>query len=320
MVQLREGDVAAVFGGAGFIGRQVVARLANRGLRVRVAGRDPERAAALKPMGRAGQIVPLWAAVNNPDAVARACAGASVVVNLVGILSEARAGDFTRVMTEGAGCVARAAAAAGAKALVHLSAIGAAADAPAAYARAKAAGEAAVRAAFPSSSVLRPSVVFGPDDRFLTRIAALARVSPLMPVICGATKLQPVYVGDVADAVLAALQQPVAAGQTFELGGPEVLAFRALVERVLAMIERPRRLVEAPAALVRLAARLGELIPGKPLTRDQLLLLARDNVVAAGAPGLAELGVTPSPIGLVMAVPLARFRPPGGALRFSHAS
>ncbi len=319
MVRLREGDVAAVFGGAGYIGRNVVARLARLGLHVRVAGRDPERAAALKPKGHIGQIVPLWAPVSNAAAVARVCDGASVVVNLTGILSEGGKGDFIRVMDEGAGNVAKAAAAAGAEALVHFSAIGASAESPSAYARAKAAGEAAVRAAFPQATILRPSVVFGPDDRFLTRFAALARLSPVLPLISGDTKLQPVFVGDVADAVMAVLQRPEAAGQTFELGGPEVLTFRAVLERILEMTGRDRRLCPVAGALVKMAAPLAELIPGKPLTRDQLILLSLDNVVTEGALGLRSLGIAPTSIGEIMTAPLARFRVPGEGVKTSNA-
>ncbi len=315
MVGLRENDVAAVFGGAGYIGRLVVARLAQRGVHVRVAGRDPERAAALKPKGHTGQIVPFWAPVGNAAAVARVCAGATVVVNLAGILSERREGDFARVMGEGAGNVAKAAAAAGARALVHVSAIGAAADSPSSYARAKAAGEAAVRAAFPQAAILRPSVVFGPDDHFLTRFAALARVSPVLPLLSGETKLQPVFAGDVADAVLAALERPEAAGRTFELGGPEVLTFRALLGRVLELTGRRRILCRVAGMMLKLMAPLAEKIPGKPLTRDQLILLSLDNVVQEGMPGLKDLGIIPASINEIMTVPLARFRVPGEGKR-----
>ena len=313
-------QIATVFGGAGFIGRYVVQRLARRGLAVRVAGRDPLAAAALKPMGAVGQIVPIFAPVTVEADVARAVAGADWVVNLAGILAERRAGDFDRVHAEGAGRVARLAAAAGARRLVHVSAIGADPASPSAYGRSKAAGEAAVRAAFPAATILRPSIVFGPEDRFFNRFAGLARLSPVMPVIAGATKFQPVYVGDVADAVLAGLTRADAAGKTFALGGPEVRNFRALLEAILRWTGRDKALVTVPMGLARLQARLGELLPGKPFTRDQLAMLGRDNVVAPGEPDLAALGVAPTPMDLVVPAYLARFRPGGGRVVWPEGS
>ncbi|HTZ69116.1 MAG TPA: complex I NDUFA9 subunit family protein, partial [Acetobacteraceae bacterium] len=213
-------NIATVIGGAGFIGRYVVKRLAATGAIVRAGGRRPDQALFLRPMGRVGQVVPLFTDVRDEASVARAVAGADVVVNLVGILAEARAGDFSRIQAEGAGRVARLAAAAGVQRLVHVSAIGAAADSPSQYGKSKAEGEAAVRAAFPGATILRPSIVFGAEDQFFNRFAALARISPVMPVIAGATRFQPVYVGDVADAVMQALARPEAAGATYELGGP----------------------------------------------------------------------------------------------------
>jgi len=310
--------VATVFGGSGFIGRHVVQRLARQGYVVRVGVRNTEAANALKPMGAVGQVVPLRAPVTSPEAVARAVEGAQVVVNLVGLLAERQPGDFRRVMGEGAGTVARAAAAAGAAGLVHLSAIGADPASPSAYGRAKAEGEAAVLAAFPTATVLRPSVVFGPEDKFFNRFAAMARMLPCMPVIAGATRLQPVYVGDVADAVMAALAHPDAAGGTFELGGPQAFTFRELLAWIVAATGRHRRLVEVPAGLVQVQARVLERLPGKLLTRDQLLMLERDSVVTPGMPGLVELGVVPTPIDLVVPHYLRRFRPDGGR-RGPHA-
>lgn len=305
-------QIATVFGGAGFIGRYVVQRLARRGFTVRVAGRDPLAAAALKPMGAVGQIVPIFAPVTMEADVARAVAGARWVVNLAGILAEHRAGDFDRIHAEGAGRIARLAAAAGVERLVHLSALGADPASPSAYGRSKAAGEAAVRAAFPAATILRPSIVFGPEDRFFNRFAALARLSPVMPVIAGATKFQPVYVGDVADAVLASLTRADAAGKTFALGGPEVRDFRALLEAILIWTGREKPLLTVPMGIARLQARLGEWLPGKPFTRDQLAMLGQDNVVPADAPGLAALGVAATPMALVVPEYLARFRPGGG--------
>ena len=310
----RTRNVATVFGGSGFIGRHIVQRLAHQGYVVRAAVRDTEAALPLKPMGAVGQIVPLRAPVTSPEAVARAVEGADVVVNLVGILTESQPGDFGRVMGEGAGTVARAAAAAGAAGLVQMSAIGADAASPSAYGRAKAAGEAAALAAFPATTILRPSIVFGPEDKFFNRFGTMARMLPCMPVIAGATRLQPVYVGDVADAVMAALARPEAAGRIFELGGPQVFTFRELLAWILETTGRHRPLIAVPARLARMQAGLLERLPGKLLTRDQLLMLERDNVVSAGAAGLAELGIVPTPIGLVVPEYLRQFSPGGGTL------
>ncbi|MBU6497416.1 MAG: complex I NDUFA9 subunit family protein [Rhodospirillales bacterium] len=305
-------SVATVFGGSGFIGRYVVKRLAAAGHVVRVAVRDPEAALFLKPMGGVGQIVPLHAPLGDPASVARAVAGAGLVVNLVGILAERRAGDFRRVHAEGAGLVARAAAEAGTSRLVHVSAIGADPAAASLYARSKGEGEALVRAAFPRAAILRPSIVFGPEDGFFNRFAALAQISPIMPVICGAARFQPVYAGDVADAVMAALTRPEAAGQTYELGGPRVWAFRELLAYILAQTHRGARMIDVPLWVARLQARVLEHVPGKPLTRDQLLMLARDNVAAADMPGLAALGVVPTPVEMVVPGYVRRYRPGGG--------
>ncbi len=307
-------NVATVFGGSGFIGRYVVKRLAYKGFVVRVAVRDPEAALFLKTAGAVGQIVPLFASVENEGTVHRAVEGAGVVVNLAGILAEGRKGDFQRVHAEGAGRVARLAAAAGADRLVHMSAIGADPASPSLYGSSKAAGEQAVRAAFPAATILRPSIVFGPEDSFFNRFAALARLSPVMPVISGATKLQPVYVGDVADAVMAALA-PTAAGGLYELGGPRVWSFRELLAYILKEIERPRLLLDVPMGLARLQAMVLELVPGKPLTRDQLLMLSHDNVVAPDAQGLPDLGLVPTPVELVVPGYLRRFQPGGGNRR-----
>jgi NADH dehydrogenase len=282
---------------------------------VRVAVRDPEAALFLKTAGAVGQVVPLFASVENEATVRRAVDGAGVVVNLAGILAESHAGDFQRIHAEGAGRVARLAAATGVEHLVHLSAIGADPASPSRYGASKAAGEQAVRAAFPRATILRPSIVFGPEDRFFNRFAALSRVSMVMPVICGETRLQPVYVGDVADAAMAAMAQADAAGAVYELGGPRVWTFRELLAYILEETGRHRMMMNVPMGLARLQARLLELVPGKPLTRDQLLMLSRDNVVTPGAPGLAELGIVPTPVELVVPGYLRRFQPGGGRRR-----
>jgi len=300
-------SVATVFGGSGFIGRYVVKRLAAAGHVVRVAVRDPEAALFLKPMGAVGQVVPLYASVTNEATAARAVAGADLVVNLVGILAERRAGDFERIQAEGAGRVARLAAAAGAKRLLQMSAIGADPDSPSLYGSSKGRGEAAVLSAFPTAVVLRPSLLFGPEDAFFNRFAELGRLLPFMPVIAGDTLMQPVYVGDVADAVLAGLSRADASGQIFELGGPKQWRFRDILAYILAVTRRRRRLVDIPMGVARLQATLCEYVPGKPLTRDQLLMLSRDNVVGPGAKGLAELGIVPTPVEAIVPGYLHRF-------------
>ena len=304
-------SVATVFGGSGFLGRYVVKRLAAAGHVVRVAVRDPEGAMFLRPMGAVGQIVPLRASLSDEAAVARAVAEAQLVVNLVGILAERVPGDFQRVQGEGAGRVARAAAAAGVSRLVHVSAIGADAASPSGYAKAKAEGERAVMAAFPAACVLRPSLVFGAEDQFFNRFAGMAQLLPFLPVISGDTRFQPVYVGDVADAVLQGLDRAEAQGRLYELGGPKVWTFRELMAWILETTGRGRRLIDIPMGLARLQARVLERLPGKLLTQDQLLLLSRDNVVGPGMPTLADLGIVASPIELIVPAYLERFRAGG---------
>ena len=312
-----ERSVATVFGGSGFIGRYVVKRLAAAGHIVRVAGRDPEGAMFLRPMGRVGQVVPLYAPITQSADVARAVAGADIVINLVGILAERRPGDFNRIHAEAAGALAAAAAAAGVKHFIQLSAIGADSESPALYGRSKAAGERAVLAAFPTAVILRPSIVFGPEDKFFNQFAAIAQISPIMPVISGDTKMQPVYVGDVADAVMAALAPPAFssgafAGRIFELGGADILTFREILHLVLGETHRHHRLMlEIPPFVARLQAAVLQRLPGRLLTQDQLLMLTRDNVVA-GPSGLAALGLVPTPIAPIVSAYLRRYRPGGG--------
>jgi NADH dehydrogenase len=302
--------LAVVFGGSGFLGRYVVQRLARAGMVVRVAVRDVEGAMFLRPLGVVGQIVPLYAPLSEEALVQRAVEGADVAINLVGILAEGREGDFVRVHEQGAGRVARLAAAAGVARLIQISAIGADAQSPSLYARSKAAGEVAVRAASPGATILRPSIVFGTEDQFFNRFAAMATMSPVIPIVGGSTKFQPVYVGDVADAIMAALA-PAHGGHTFELGGPEVRTFHQLIAEMLALIERRRQILDLPIPLANLQASVLERLPGKLLTTDQVKQLARDNVVAPGALGLADLGIAATPMGLVLPSYLARYRPGG---------
>ncbi len=303
--------VATVFGGSGFLGRYVVKRLAAAGYVVRVAVRNTESAMFLRPMGGVGQIVPLHVSITDDAAVARAVAGASVVINLVGILAEKRPGDFMRLQAEGPGRVARAAAAAGVSQFVQISAIGADANSASLYASSKAAGEAAVLAAMPSATILRPSLVFGAEDKFFNRFGAMAQLSPIMPVISGNSRFQPVYVGDVADAVMAVLARPEARGKIYELAGPKIWTFRELLSWILEQTGRRRPLVNIPPALAEFQARIMERIPGKPLTRDQLILLSQDNV-ARDLPGLLDLGISATPVEQVAPAYLRRFQPGGG--------
>jgi NADH dehydrogenase len=299
--------VATVFGGAGFIGRYLVPHLVARGYVIRVAGRDPERAALLKPLGAVGQIVPLYAPVTDAAAIGRAIDGAEVVVNLVGILAERRAGDFAKVQGTGPRLIADEAARAGVRRLVHVSAIGASGTSRSGYGRSKAAGEAAIAAGFPEAVILRPSIVFGAEDQFFNRFGQMARLYPVMPVISGATKFQPVYVGDVADAIMAALSLPPEAPRVYELGGPKAWSFRELLTYILKETRRHRPLVAVPPGLARLQARILERLPGKLLTTDQLEMLGQDNVVSGTLPGLAALGITPKPIELIVPTYLNRY-------------
>jgi NADH dehydrogenase len=307
---LTQRKLAVVFGGSGFLGRYIVKRLAAAGYVVRVAVRNVQGASVLRPMGDVGQIVPLYAPVAEEALVARAVQGAEIVINLTGILAEARPGDFMRTHAEGAGRIARLAASAGARRLIHVSAIGADAASPSLYARSKAAGEANVLAAFPGASILRPSIIFGPEDNFFNRFAAMAGLSPVIPITGGSARFQPVYAGDVADAVLAAISAE-SAGKTYELGGPEVKTFKELIDFMLKIIERNRMVIDMPAGLANVQAMFLERLPGKLLTTDQIKLLQRDNVVADGALGLTQLGITPVRMDLILPGYLARYRPGG---------
>ena len=304
-------SVATVFGGSGFIGRYLVRRLARDGYVIRLAGRNPEAATALKPMGAVGQIAPLYAPLHEEGAVARAVDGADLVVNLVGVLVEGRRGDFQRVHGEGAGRIARLAAGSGVRRLVHVSAIGADPASPSEYGRSKAAGEALVREAMPDAVILRPSVVFGAEDQFFNRFAAMATVLPVMPVVAPTTRLQPVFVGDVAEAIMAGLLREETRGRLYELGGSRAYSMRELIQWILKVIGRHPPLFTIGPGLARLQARIGELVPGKPFTRDQLAMLSRDNVVAPSAAGLPELGIVPVPIDLVVPDYLQQYRPGG---------
>ncbi len=283
--------LVTVFGGTGFIGRHLVRRLAARGARIRVISRDPARGTYLQPMGGVGQIVVERADLGSEAALARVVQGAVAVVNLIGILHETGRQTFAQVQGELPGRIGRAAAAAGVARLVQISAIGADPRSASAYARSKAEGEQAARDAFPAATVIRPSIVIGPEDSFFNRFAAMARLLPALPLIGGGrTRFQPVYVGDCADAIVAALEQDDARGETFELGGPRVYSFEELMRYLLQVTGRRRLLLPLSFELATLQARALEWLPVPPLTRDQVELLKTDNVVGADARTLADLG------------------------------
>jgi len=306
--------VVTVFGASGFLGRHLVKRLAKDGFILRAAVRDVDAALFLKTAGEVGQVVIVQANVTNPVSVAAAVEGAEAVVNLVGILAERGRRTFQRLHVEGAANVAAAAARAGVGRLVQVSAIGADAESESAYARTKAGGEAAARAAFPDVTVARPSVVFGPEDRFFNLFATMARCSPMLPLIGGGnTRFQPVYAGDVARAISRILARPETRGRTYELGGPRVYTFRELMALTLAEIRRRRPLVPVPFAVAAIEAWFIEKSPWPLLTRDQVKLLKRHNVVGESALGLDALDIEPTPLEAILPLYLARFRPPGAA-------
>lgn len=308
-------SLVTVFGGSGFLGRHVVRALAKRGYRVRVAVRRPELAGFLQPLGFVGQIQVSQANVRFPDSVARATEGSEAVVNLVGVLSATGRQSFDAVHVFGARAIAAAAKEVGAP-LVHISAIGADPDSPSGYGRSKAEGEAAVRELLPDAVIMRPSLLFGPEDDFFNRFAATARLSPVLPLIGGgATRFQPVFVGDVATAVLAAVDGRATAGATYELGGPEVRTFKELMQLMLREMGASRLLVDLPFGLADLMARLTQWAPGAPLTRDQVAMLRVDNVVSAEAAAqnrtIEALGVAPAALAAVLPTYLWRFRKAG---------
>ncbi len=308
--------LVTVFGGSGFVGRSVVRALAKRDYRIRVAVRRPELAGHLQPLGKVGQIHPVQANLRYPASVEAAMRESHVAINLVGILTESGPQSFDAVQAAGAGAVARAAAAVGAR-MVHISAIGADENSLSHYARSKAAGEKAVLAAVPTATILRPSIVFGPEDQFTNRFAGLARMSPVLPLIGGGlTKLQPVYVGNVATAVADAVDGKTQAGATYELGGPEVLTMRQIMEIILATIDRRRMLVSLPFGLAKFQALFLQYAPGPlKLTPDQVALLRLDNVVSdpAKAAGLTleGLGIAADSLEAIAPQYLWRFRAAG---------
>jgi uncharacterized protein YbjT (DUF2867 family) len=298
-----------IFGGTGFLGRHIVPRLAERGARMVVISRDPARGRHLQPMCAVGQIVVQRADLASEDALGQVLRGAHAVINLIGILHERRDGQFDEVHGELPGRIAKVAAEAGVERMVQISALGADPGSKAAFARSKAEGERLVLQRFPKATVLRPSIVIGPEDSFFNRFAEMVRFLPGLPLIGGGnTKYQPVYAGDVAEAMVAALTREDVFGRIYQLGGPKVYSFAELMRYMLNLTGRRRLLIPISYNLARLQARFMELLPDPPLTRDQVELLKVDNVVEPGAPGLAELGISPTPIELIVPDYLARYR------------
>ena len=307
--------VVTVFGGSGFLGRHVVRALCKRGHRIRVAVRRPDLAGHLQPLGRVGQIHAVQANLRHPASVEAAVRDADAVVNLVGILFERGRQRFVDVHARGAETVARTAAALGAS-LVHISAIGADENSPSLYARTKAMGEKLVLAAVPSAAIMRPSIMFGPEDSFFNRFAAMARISPVLPLIGGgSTRFQPVFAGDVAIAIADAVDGKTKPGTIYELGGPEIRTFRELMEFMLATIGRRRLLLPIPFPLAKLQASVLGLLPKPLLTTDQVELLKRDNIVSEAAirdgRTLEGLGIDPIAIEAVVPSYLWRYRKSG---------
>ncbi|GAA0477310.1 complex I NDUFA9 subunit family protein [Parasphingorhabdus litoris] len=291
-----DGQLVCIFGGGGFLGRYISQQLLSRGARVRVAERNVKNAMHIKPLGNLGQTQFASADVTKKDSVKRAVHGCDAVINLVGILD----GDFETVHVTGARNVAEAAAEAGCSALIQMSAIGADSESPSRYGKSKGDAETAVLEAFPSAVIMRPSIVFGREDQFINRFAAMIRMMPIVPIIGSDTKFQPVFVGDVAQAVAVALENPAPyAGQIFELGGPEVISMGDLNRRIAKMTKRERGFIEMPDVAAKLMATCTGFLPGAPITLDQYKMLQKDNVVADGQAGLEAFNVSPTPLATV---------------------
>lgn len=313
---LPAGALVTVVGGAGFVGRYIVEALARAGYRVRVVSRHADSALFLKPLGDLGQIQVVSGDIRSDADMAKAFAGAVAGVNLVGILAENGQQKFAALQAEGAGRAARAAVAAGAVAFVQISAIGANAGSAIPYARSKGEGERQVQAALPRAVVLRPSIVAGPEDQFFNRFAGMARLSPVLPAISGESLFQPVYVRDVADAVVAGLIRSDAQGRIFELGGPDVLSFKAILEMISELTGLDRSVIGFSDFTSGMLARLGDILPFMPMNSDQLAMLKLGNVCAADMPGLSDLGITPTPLSAFLPQMMQRYRRGG---RFAKA-
>lgn len=302
--------LVTIYGGSGFVGRYIAQAMAKRGWRVRVACRRPNEALFVKPYGAVGQVEPVQCNIRDDASLRSVMAGAEAVVNCVGVLFESGKNTFDAVQAEGAGRVARIAAEEGAAQIVHISAIGADADSAADYARTKAAGEAAVLEAKPDAMILRPSIIFGPEDQFFNRFAAMSRFGPVLPVVGAATKFQPVWVQDVAEAAARAAEGGVEPG-VYELGGPNTYTFKELMRMMLDIIRRRRLIVNIPFFAARLQATFLQMLPNPPLTVDQVRMLESDNVVGADAKGFADLGIEPSAVEALVESYLYAHRPYG---------
>jgi len=309
-------SLVAVFGGSGFLGRYTVRALAKAGYRVRVGVRHPNLGNYLLPMGQVGQIQVVKANILNAEHVASLVSGAEAVVNLVGVLRQSGRQRFARLHRDAPGELAKAAMNAGATTFVHVSALGASQNTPALYARTKAEGEMRVRDAFPAATILRPSLLFGPEDDFFNRFASMARLWPLVPFLPliggGKSKFQPVYVGDVAHAIEKAVGEPqTARGRTYEIGGPSIYSFRELMEIILRETCRKTPLVSVPFGVASLGAAIAGISPWPPITPDQVRLLKSDTIMSKGALGLADLGIEPDSLEAILPSYLWRFRPQG---------
>ena len=303
--------LVTVFGGTGFLGRHTVRALARAGWRIKVAARRPARGFFLRPLGTVGQIDFVKCDISDPQSVVAAMAGCDAVVNLCGILFQSGQ-TFEDVQADGAANIGAAAVTTGMKAVVHVSAIGADSESASQYAVSKAEGETRLREAFPAATILRPSIVFGPEDGFFNRFAEMARFLPALPLIGGGkTLFQPVFVGDVADAIVKALDSETARGRTYELGGPTIYSFRQLMQIILDETGRKRMLLPLPFGLAAFKASFLQFLPNPLLTPDQVKLLRHDNVVAPGALGLADLGIVPTTVEAEVPAYLWRYRAKG---------
>jgi uncharacterized protein YbjT (DUF2867 family) len=318
--------LVTIFGGSGFVGRYVAQRMARRGWRVRVAVRRPNDAHFVRPYGDVGQVEPVQANIRDDASVARAVAGATAVINCVGLLAESGKQSFDAVHAQGAARIAKAAAAAGATRMVQISAIGADAGSASSYARTKASAEAAVLDAFPGATILRPSIVFGTEDQFFNRFAAMARLTPVIPAVGAETKFQPVYVDDVAEAAARAATGEAPAG-VYELGGPAVYTFRELMTLMLSVVRRRRLVINLPFGVATLMAKVMGMVQTlsfglikAQITVDQVELLKSDNVVAAGAQGFDALGIKPTPAEAVLDSYLYAWRPYGQYAKITEAA
>lgn len=309
---MAEQKIITIVGGTGFLGRYVVWQLAKAGYTMRVISRNPDAALPLKTAGAVGQIVLMSGNLAEPESFIGKLENSYAVINLVGILFESGGQKFTKLHAQGAEALAQMAYQAGAERFIHVSALGVDKASGSNYARSKALGEKAVLAAFPDATILRPSIIFGPEDNFFNQFATMASLFPALPLIGGGnTRFQPVYAGDVAKAIAACLTRPEVKGQTYELGGPYIYSFRQILEFILHTIGKDRTLMPIPSSIATVMGGVGELLPRPPLTRDQVRLLQYDNVVSDNANRFADLGITPTAVESIVPEYLARFRKNG---------